>query len=81
MRVAIRGRLVKEGENDVNVFVHSYYVGRPSPCVIIENGVNLGLIDGHIEDVDEIFQYELARHPGYCVKERIDVVAVLNPGT
>jgi hypothetical protein len=75
--VGICGRLVKDGAQDINLLVHSYYVGRPSPCVVFEDWVNKGLIGGHIESVEQIFRQQVATHPGYVVKERQDLVAVV----
>ncbi len=75
--VGIHGRLVNDGEKDIDVVVHSYYLGRPSPCVVIEDRVNMGLIGGHIESLEQIFQGRIAEHPGYVVRERHDLVAHL----
>lgn len=61
--------------------VHSFYAGHPSPCVVIEDGVTRGLIGGRIDTLDEIFQLELSRYPGYIVKERSDVVLIKNSQT
>lgn len=39
--------------------------------------MNRGLIGGSIQSVEEIFQLEVAKHPGYVVKERQELVAVV----
>jgi hypothetical protein len=44
---------------------------------VIEDWVNRGLIGGSIQSVEEIFQLEVAKHPGYVVKERQELVAVV----
>lgn len=79
--VAIEGKFGKDGARDIDLVVHSFYVGHPSPCVVIEDGVNRGLIGGQVDTLDEIFQLELSRHPGYIVKERSDVVLIKNSQT
>jgi hypothetical protein len=71
--VGILGKLTKDGAKDITLLVHSYYVGRPSPCVVIENGVNLGLTGGHIESLDQMFQIAVNKHPGYMVQERMTI--------
>jgi hypothetical protein len=77
--VGIRGRLARDGAKDIDLLVYSYYVGRPSPCVVIEDWVNGGLIGGSIESVEQIFQFQVAKHPGCVIKERQDLVAVAEP--
>ncbi len=77
--VGIRGRLARDGANEIDLLVYSYYVGRPSPCVVIEDWVNKGLIGGSIESVEQIFELQAANHPGYSIKERQDLVAVAAP--
>jgi len=67
--VGIRGKLAKDGEKDIDLLVHSYYVGRPSPCVVMEDWVNRGVIGGSIESVEQIFQLQIAKHSGYVLKE------------
>lgn len=52
------------------MLVHSYYLGKPSPSVTIENGVNLGLTGGHPDPLELTFQIAVDRHPGYTVKKR-----------
>jgi len=62
-RLAILAKLTKDGAKDIALLVHSYYLGRPSPCVVIEDGVNLGLTGGHIESVEQMFQIVVNNHP------------------
>jgi hypothetical protein len=69
--VGILAKLTKDGAKDIALLVHSYYLGRPSPCVVIEDGVNLGLTGGHIESVEQMFQIVVNNHPGYTVQERM----------
>jgi hypothetical protein len=76
--VGIRGTLSKDGAKDIDLLVHSYYVGRSSPCVVIEDWVNKGLIGGAINSIEQIFQLEIASHPGYVVMVRQDLIAVLS---
>jgi hypothetical protein len=73
--VGIHAKLAKDGAEDIDLLVHSYYIGRPSPCVVIVDWVNKGMIGGHIESVEEIFQLQLAKHPGYTIKNRQDMIA------
>jgi len=61
--VAVRGKLTRSDASDIDLLVHSYCLGRPSPCVVVENSVNRGLIGGHIENLEEILDLEVARHP------------------
>jgi hypothetical protein len=74
--VGIHGRLVRDGGKDVDLLVHSYYLGRPSPYYVIEDWVNRGLVGGPNESLEEIFQLQVVKHPGYSVKECINLVAM-----
>ena len=67
--VGILAKLTKDGAKDISLLVHSYYLGRPSPCVVIEDGLGLGLTGGHIESIEQIFQIVVSNHPGYIVRE------------
>jgi hypothetical protein len=69
--VGILAKLTKDGAKGIALLVHSYYLGRPSPCVVIEEGVNLGLTEGHIESLEQMFQIVVDNHPGYTVQERM----------
>jgi len=71
--VGILGKIKKNGAADITLLVHSYYVGRPSPCAVIEDGVNLGLTGGHIDSLDQMLQIAVDKHPGYTVQERITI--------
>ncbi|MGH7867711.1 MAG: hypothetical protein ACREP9_08810 [Candidatus Dormibacteraceae bacterium] len=72
--VGIRAKLTKDGAKDIDLLVNSYYLGRPSPCVVMEDWVNLGIIGGHIESIEEVFQTAVSKHPGYEAQERITLV-------
>jgi hypothetical protein len=74
--VGIRAKLMKPGMKSVDLAVHSYWVGRPSPCVVVKDRGIGSLIGGPFESLEEAFQIEVAEHPGYLVTEREDVFAV-----
>jgi hypothetical protein len=74
--VAISCTLTTENRNDIDLVVHRLYSEQSSPCVIIENGDRRG-IGGHIESVEEIFEIELAKHPGCIVKDQTNFVLTL----
>src|SRR5579859_6413649 len=74
--VAISCTLANGDANDINLMVHRLYTEQSSPCIVIENGDRRG-IGGHIESVEEILESELAKHPGYTVKDRTNVVMTL----
>lgn len=69
MTVCIHAKLAKPGAEDIDLVVHSYYVGRPSPCVVIKNWINKYLVGGGIQCVEQIFMAEAATYPGYAVKK------------
>jgi hypothetical protein len=72
--VGVLGKLTKDGAKDIALLVHSYYVGRLSPCVVIEDGANLGLTGGgHIESLDQVFQIRASKHEGYVIQERMAI--------
>jgi hypothetical protein len=71
--VGFLATLSKDGAKDITLLVHSYYIGRPSPCVTIEDGVNLGLTGGHPDPLELTFQYAVDRHPGYAVQRRTTI--------
>jgi hypothetical protein len=60
------------GGADVQVGVFSYFVGRPSPCIVITDGVQR-LIGGSIESLEEMLQTELADYPDYVVKSHSSI--------
>lgn len=64
--IAIRCELVKEGEPKRDLLVYRYNERQPSPCVVAANGFRT-VIGGHIESVEQIYNQELAKRPGYCV--------------
>ena len=73
--VAVRGKLRKAGAPEIDLLVHSYYIGHTSPCVVVNDCANWGLIGGHVESLHEIFELEAGKHPGYDVQERMTFVA------
>ncbi len=77
--IGIHAKLTKNGEKDIDLLVHSYYIGRPSPCVVITDWSTQNGIGGPIDSLDQIFDLEVAKHPGYSVKERVNLVAIKNP--
>jgi hypothetical protein len=74
--VGIHWRMVKQGSKDIDLMVDSLFEGRLSPCLVTEDWVNRSLIGGDIESIEQIFQYEVAKHPEYVVKGRLDHVLV-----
>jgi len=72
--IGIHAKLTKEGAKDIDLLVHSYYVGRPSPCVVITDWSTRSGIGGSIGSLDQIFDLELAKYPGYTVKERANII-------
>ena len=71
--VGINAKLTKQGAANIDLLVHSYYLGRPSPCVVVTNSVR-HVIGGSINSLDQIFAQEVAQHPGYAVKERANLL-------
>lgn len=71
--VGIHPKLVKEGEKDIDLVVHSFYRGRPSPCVVIENYGIENVIGGNIDNLEQMFQQQVSMYPGFIVKERSDI--------
>jgi hypothetical protein len=71
--VGFLATLTKDGARDITLLVHSYYLGRPSPSVTIEDGVNLGLTGGHPDPLELTFQIAVGRHPGYTVQRRTTI--------
>ena len=73
--IGIDAKLTKQGADDIDLLVHSYYLGRPSPCVVVTDTVR-HVIGGSINSLDQIFAHEVAQHPGYTVKERANLLAI-----
>jgi hypothetical protein len=71
--VGFLATLTKNGARDITLLVHSYYVGKPSPSVTIEDGLNLGLTGGHPDPLELAFQFAVDRHPGYTVQRRTTI--------
>ncbi len=59
-------RLIKDGADDIILIVQRDSFGRPSPCLVTEDGKS-SMIGGDIEGVEQMFQYQVAMHPGYVV--------------
>ena len=58
--VGFLATLTKDGAQGITLLVHSFSLGkRPSACVTIEDGVNLGLTGGHPDPLELTFQSQL----------------------
>lgn len=69
--LGVHGLLCATGADDIELLVHSDSVGSPSPCHVLEDRVHCGMIAGcSIRSLDEVFDRQVARHPGFRVKER-----------
>ncbi len=73
--VGIDAKLTKPGAEEIDLLVHSHYLGRPSPCAVVTGSVRHA-IGGSIDSLEQIFAQELALHPGYTVKERANILAI-----
>jgi hypothetical protein len=69
--VGILAKLTKDGANDIDLLVYTYRPGRSSPCVTIEDRVNLGLTGGHVESLEQVVQIAVDKHPGYVIQQRM----------
>lgn len=69
--LGVHGVLCATGANDIELLVHSHNVGSPSPCHVLEDRVYCGMIaGGSIRSLDEVFDRQAAKHPGFRIKER-----------
>lgn len=69
--LGVHGVLCATGANDIELLVHSHSVGSPSPCHVLEDRIDRGMIAGcSIRSLDEVFDRQVAKHPGFRVKER-----------
>lgn len=69
--LGVHGLLCANGADDIELLVHSQNVGSPSPCHVLEDRVHRGTIAGYsIRSLDEVFDQQAAKHPGFKVKER-----------
>jgi hypothetical protein len=69
--LGVYGTLCATGADDIELIVHSHAVGSPSPCHVLEDRVYRGMIAGtSIRSLDEVFDRQAAKHPGFRVKER-----------
>jgi hypothetical protein len=63
--------LCATGADDIELLVHSHNLGSPSPCHVVEDRVYRGMIAGSsIRSLDEVFDLQAAKHPGFTVKNR-----------
>jgi hypothetical protein len=67
--VYIDCRLTKDGAKDVVLTVQRDSFGRPSPCLVTEDGRSSMIGGADIESVEQIFQYQVAQYPGYAVRD------------
>jgi hypothetical protein len=69
--LGVHGTLCATGADDIELIVHSHSVGNPSPCHVLEDRVYRGMIAGNsVRSLDEVFDLQAAKHPGFWVKER-----------
>ena len=73
----IHATLSKEGEKDIELLIHNYWDDSLSPCVIMEDWTVKDVFGGTINSLEEIFQREVAKHPGYAVKTCVHMKAEL----
>lgn len=73
--VAIDAKLTKLGAKDIDLLVHSYWLGKPSPCVVVTDSMR-HIIGGAIDSLDQMFASQVAMHAGYSVKERAHIFAI-----
>jgi hypothetical protein len=70
------GKLVRDGAKDIYVTVHRHLSGcNPSLCNVIEDGNGM-VIGGDTGSVEQMFDDQVAKHPGYIVTQRRDFLAV-----
>lgn len=62
-------RLTKEGAVDIILTVQMDLFGRPSPCVVTEDGISCMIGGTDTDSVEEIFQYQVALHPEYVARD------------
>ncbi len=77
--IGIHAKLTKNGDGDIDLLVHSDHIGSPSPCVVIIDFADRKVIGGTINSLDEIFDQEVAKHSGYVVTARANLVATVKP--
>src|SRR5258708_5605269 len=70
--VGIHAVLKKDGAKDIDLVVHQYYVGQPSPCVVIRDGDRWG-VGGNIETIEEILEFEISKSSGYTVQRSVSI--------
>ena len=52
--VGIDAKLTKPGAKDIDLLVHSYWLGKPSPCVVVTDSMR-HIIGGAIDSFDQTF--------------------------
>lgn len=72
--VGVHAKLTKDGAKEVDLLVHSCFFGRPSPCRVVVDWVEQSVTGGSIESLEQMFQYEVAKFPGYVVQDRCAIV-------
>ena len=77
--IGIHAKLTKNGEKEIDLLVHSDSVGHPSPCVVITDWSDRRVIGGFISSLEQMFADEVAKHPGYAVQERTNIIAEVGP--
>lgn len=71
--IGIWAKLVKDGNKPIDLVVHRHRAESTSPCVVLKDGDRSG-IGGSIQSVDQIFDLEVAKYPGYVVKDRMNLI-------
>jgi hypothetical protein len=72
--VGVHAKLTKDGAKEVDLLVHSCFFGRPSPCRVLVDWVEQSVTGGSIESLEQMFQYQVAKFPGYVVQDRSAIV-------
>jgi hypothetical protein len=70
--VGVQTALKKDRAKDIDLVVHQLYAGQSSPCVVIKDGDRRG-IGRNIETIEEIFELEVGKHPGYTVQRCVPI--------
>jgi hypothetical protein len=78
--IGIHGKLVREGSTDIDLLVHCHHDnGSPSPYVVITNFGQPQIIGGAVTSLEQAFDAEVAKHPGYTVQQRCYLVTLFAP--
>jgi hypothetical protein len=73
--IAIHAKLSEPGGKDTDLLIHRLREGAASPCAIVEDGERR-VVGGHIESIEDMLPYAIARHPGSVLRNRFDLVKV-----